>query len=552
MAFRRITGPFLVMALFILSAGSARAGLDEGVAAYERGDYAAALREFMPLDVSGDSAAQYNLGVMYGNGAGMPQDYAEAARWYRLAADKGYAPAQYNLGVRYDDGEGVPQDYAEAVRWYRLAANQGLAPAQYALGVMYDRGHGLPQNYGEAVRWYRMAAAQGYANAQSDLGAMYALGQGVPQNYANAVRWFRMAADQGYANAQFNLGVMYHRGQGVPESYSEAVRWYQMAAAQGDAKAQHNLGMMYVRGQGVTQDDVQAYMWLNLAAARSDGELRRDSAKLREVVAARLTPDQRARGQELARNWQPTLAENATGHSPDRPQKRARLYTDEEVFGAPQKRRLDSTGSGFVIGQDGQIVTNHHVVAECSEVRIRPAGREAIPAAVVARDPGNDLAMLRSSAHLPLAVLRNDSGIRPGDSVVAVGFPLPELLAAEANVTTGTVSALAGIGNDARFLQMTVPVQPGNSGGPLLDLEGRVVGVVVGKLDAIKIASVTGDIPQNVNFAIKAEVVRSFLEASGVASAAAHGWWENDPLADGPAAVGAEAKAFTVLIECWK
>jgi S1-C subfamily serine protease len=133
---------------------------------------------------------------------------------------------------------------------------------------------------------------------------------------------------------------------------------------------------------------------------------------------------------------------------------------------------------------------------------------------------------------------------------------LPGLLASEANVTTGTVSALAGIGNDTRFLQMTVPVQPGNSGGPLLDLEGRVVGVVVGKLDALKVASVTGDIPQNVNFAIKAEVVRRFLDASGVTSGAGRGeterWWENYPLAGGPAAVGAEAKAFTVLVECWK
>ncbi len=101
--------------------------------------------------------------------------------------------------------------------------------------------------------------------------------------------------------------------------------------------------------------------------------------------------------------------------------------------------------------------------------------------------------------------------------MVAVGFPLPGLLASEANVTTGTVSALAGIGNDTRFLQMTAPVQPGNSGGPLLDLEGRVVGVVVSKLDALKVASATGDIPQNVNFAIKAGVVRSFLDASGVA-----------------------------------
>jgi S1-C subfamily serine protease len=94
---------------------------------------------------------------------------------------------------------------------------------------------------------------------------------------------------------------------------------------------------------------------------------------------------------------------------------------------------------------------------------------------------------------------------------------LPGLLASEANVTTGTVSALAGIGNDTR-LQVTVAVQPGNSGGPLLGLRGRVVGVVVGKLDAVQIASVTGDIPQNVNFAIKAGVAQTFLQASGVVS----------------------------------
>ena len=78
--------------------------------------------------------AQYNLGIMYYNGQGVPQDYAEAVKWYRLAADQGDAYAQYNLGVMYDNGEGVPQDYKEAVKWYRLAAEQGHAKAQYNLG----------------------------------------------------------------------------------------------------------------------------------------------------------------------------------------------------------------------------------------------------------------------------------------------------------------------------------------------------------------------------------------------------------------------------------
>src|SRR5439155_21695916 len=97
--------------------------------------------------------------------------------------------------------------------------------------------------------------------------------------------------------------------------------------------------------------------------------------------------------------------------------------------------------------------------------------------------------------------------VRQGDGIVAVGFPLRGLLASGPNVTTGTISALAGLGDDSRYLQITAPVQPGSSGGPLLDQSGNVVGVVVGKLDALRVAQAIGDIPQNVNFAINAAVI---------------------------------------------
>ena len=99
--------------------------VEDAIAAQGRGDYATALRLFRPLADQGDALAQYNLGVMYSNGQGVPQNYAEAMKWYRLAANQGDADAQYNLGVMYDNGQGVPQDYAEAVKWYRLAADQG-------------------------------------------------------------------------------------------------------------------------------------------------------------------------------------------------------------------------------------------------------------------------------------------------------------------------------------------------------------------------------------------------------------------------------------------
>ena len=85
----------------------------------------------------GDAEAQYNLGLIYRTGEGVPQDDAEAVHWYRLAADQGDSCAQFIIGQSYSRGQGVPQDSAEAVRWYRLAADQGNAEAQYNLGVMY-------------------------------------------------------------------------------------------------------------------------------------------------------------------------------------------------------------------------------------------------------------------------------------------------------------------------------------------------------------------------------------------------------------------------------
>ncbi len=149
-----------------------------------------------------------------------------------LCAQQGHAFAQYNLGLRYAAGAGVPQDDVQALRWFRLAAEQGFAEAQFSLGFMYANGRGVPQDDSETVRWYRLAAEQGYASAQSNLGFMYANGRGVPQDDAEAVRWYRLAAEQGVADAQGNLGSMYGNGRGVSQDYVEAHMWANLAAAQ--------------------------------------------------------------------------------------------------------------------------------------------------------------------------------------------------------------------------------------------------------------------------------------------------------------------------------
>jgi uncharacterized protein len=115
--------------LLFLTAQTAAAGFAEGLAAAERGDYASARREWRPLAEQGHANAQYNLGLMYRNGEGVPKDDVEAVKWYRLAAKQGYANAQYNLGVMYASGEGVPVNYVEAYAWFNIAAAYGLKKA---------------------------------------------------------------------------------------------------------------------------------------------------------------------------------------------------------------------------------------------------------------------------------------------------------------------------------------------------------------------------------------------------------------------------------------
>jgi peptide-methionine (S)-S-oxide reductase len=243
-----------------------------------------------------------------GNAAYIRGDFATAERLLRPLAEQGNATAQFDLGGMYYHGRGVPQDYAAALTWYRRAADQGDARAQNGLGDMYSDGNGVPQDYAAALTWYRKSADQGHASGEYNLGAMYENGQGVPQDYADALKWFHLAADHGDVDAQFNIGGMYEHGQGVPQDYAEALKWYRVAAERGYANAQNNLGNLYAQGHGVMQDYVQAHMWFDLAATRiraSNTEGRALFIKNRDVVAAKMTAAQIADAQRLAAEWKP-------------------------------------------------------------------------------------------------------------------------------------------------------------------------------------------------------------------------------------------------------
>ena len=530
----------------------------------------------------GDADAQFWLGFSYAHGEGVRADDQEAAFWYREAAEQGHARAQFWLGLSCADGKGVRADDYEAVFWYRKAAEQGHAGAQYNLGLSYADGEGVRADDQEAVFWYRQAAEQGHADAQYNLGRSYADGEGVRADDQEAVSWYRKAAEQGHAVAQFMLGWCYACGGGVPADYVQAYAWINLASDSQQQRSQQHMTSaqiaeirkLYAKAQGqiverMTSTEVaeaqelsrQLAAWIAGDADEStpasiSGDPARASGPSNETVRQAQSylallgydaglmdglPDQRTT--DAVRQFQQDQGVTPTGRISEE-----LLALLRAMAGIRQNRPTDpvSSGSGFLVGGDGWIVTNHHVVDGCARVTVSYAGTsyDATVQAVEARD---DLALLKVAIEVgEVATFSESPRASLGETATVAGYPLHGLLSKEINVTSGNVSALAGLGDDAKLLQITAPVQQGNSGGPLLDGAGNVIGVVESKLDAARAAKMTGDIPQNINFAIKGAVVRSFLDIHGVAYVRrpSNTKLTSEQLAE-------RARTFTVAVHCW-
>ncbi len=175
-----------------------------------------------------------------------------------------------------------------------------------------------------------------------------------------------------------------------------------------------------------------------------------------------------------------------------------------------------STGTGFFITADGYFITCFHVVVNSGSITLRNLKGETFEARAIAVDRTNDLALLkaevRDGARFKPLPLGASGDVRRGAAIVTMGFPNISAQGIEPKVTDGIINSFSGANNDARVFQISAPIQTGNSGGPLITMDGNVIGVVASKLDAQAIARQTGDIPQNVNYAIKSQYVHDMLD----------------------------------------
>ncbi len=171
------------------------------------------------------------------------------------------------------------------------------------------------------------------------------------------------------------------------------------------------------------------------------------------------------------------------------------------------------SGTGFFITAD-LLVTNNHVVDNSETIEIKYNNGQKASATVIKKDPVNDLALLKVNKSEPSVTplsIANIQNCKDGDTVYTVGFPLPNLLGTKAKLSEGIINSTTGIQDDVRMYQISIPIQPGNSGGPLINAKGQVVGVVTASVNPITSLLLTGSYPQNVNFAMKINYLNNLL-----------------------------------------
>ncbi len=210
----------------------------------------------------------------------------------------------------------------------------------------------------------------------------------------------------------------------------------------------------------------------------------------------------------------------------------------------PRAGASSGSGSGVAIERN-HILTNAHVVDGARSVQVQAGGGRSLAAETVFADARNDLALLRVDTPLPgIAQFRGEIGLHLGEDVVALGFPLQGLLGTGPQASAGNIAALCGIGNDSSLFQFTAPIASGNSGGPILDMRGHLIGLVCSSLNLDHIRR-SGGSAENINFGIKGTMILSFLDAFGIEPQMAR-----DTAAIGRAAVVRQAREAIARITC--
>jgi TPR repeat protein len=427
---------------------------------------------------------------------------ADSDQWLWRAAGPTDPREQYRVGQRYLHGEGLPTDPVRAAFWFREAASQGHGGAQVMLSGLLERGDGVADDSEEALFWLTQAARAGSSEARYRLG--------LRQGGEAGRTWVERAARAGHTGAQKFLGAQLSRGGGYPEDAAAALHWLTLAADSGDPLSMLLVGLIHLEGRGTDMDLSAAYRWLK--RAQLNGERR--AGEYLVGLEGRLPLEDRLI----------TMTEVMDEVIPD-------PIPLERFADQMPANQLLGHGSGFWIAEPGYLLTNYHVIDQCTEVRVTGYGVVEL----VASEIQNDIALLKGDHSVATWLSLSHGPIFVDDPVTALVAVHPDTDYQRIDHHDGVIRALQRPGYDSRFLRFDARLDQGDSGAPLINRAGQVIGLVVAKLTAPAAYRLTGEAGQAASFALRHELLRGFLDVYGVASSGR----------------AEDSERAVVRVECW-
>jgi len=401
------------------------------------------------------------------------------------AAENGDSNALTFVGLKMLLGDGMPKDEKRGLMFLERAASMNNKDALRVLAIHYKKVGNL-------------TLFEKYATKASDLGdtdSMLLLSSSlVPGTKMNSlVDGTKMKSD-------------------LPKAFILVSK----AAAAGHPTAIYTLASMYYGGFGTIKNNQLALMWAYIAAAKGafyDDKMSNQLFSLIDDLEKEFGPKASAQIRDEARK----VMANISGESP--------LKDRETPSGTLPSNIPKQYGTGFVISENGFIVTAAHVVSKGSRIEVIVGEKKQV-ARVIQVDPQNDLAVLKvDDVSLHSFSCKDSSDVKVGQSVFTIGFPNIELQGSNPKVTRGDISSSTGLRDSPNCWQISVPIQTGNSGGPLLDEDGNVIGVIVSKLYASQDANGKPVPTQNVNYAVKNAYLMPMLSELGIKTHSARRKW---------------------------
>ena len=484
---------------------------------------------------TGDNFYQYKLATHYENGElGFEKNTSKALEWFKASAEQNYFDSQVRLAETYYFGEITLNNYEEAMKWYKMLAerprggswdkNTDIVRANHMVGRSYDK----LGDFQEAIKWYKKAIEKATIWADIRRSSNSTWNTGIYQlegwikdstkaiadiyhfdlkNDNQSFKWYLKGGYLGHVSSKYSVGNAFALGRGTLIDYDKAINWWVSAAKDDHSSSQYNLGWAYANVSAI-KDLSKAKYWVQKTYdnPNSTEDTLENAKKIWETHNL----------------WQEKDIES----------------DDAETSTQSISER---TGTGFRVDKSGSILTNNHVIENCSTIQV-----EGNIVELVSTDVNNDLALLKGEPSKFIAYFRSGKGIRLGEDITITGYPLRGVLGDGLNAITGTVSSLSGLSNNTTQFQVSAPVNSGNSGGPVFDSSGNIVGVVVSKINQDKGKEVLGEEVSGASFAIKSSIVRDFLDVSNVDYDVAK---SNTKLSN--ADIVDKAKNFTVLVECF-